>query len=68
MLPAGVRRTLYHIALERGFEDAVVRRCVIRPVFALLEAAQAMETRIVAMLGGGATEPQGPTDRDGGST
>ena len=68
MLPAAVSRTLYHIALERGFEDAVVQRCVIRPVLALLEGAQAMETRIVATLGGDAAESPWRTDRDGGGS
>jgi NAD(P)H-quinone oxidoreductase subunit 5 len=66
LLPAGASRTLYHISLERGFEDAVVQRFVIRPVLRLLEGAQAMETRIVATLGGDAADSTRRTDRDGG--
>ena len=52
LLPAGLRATLYRIALERGFEDALVGRFVVAPVLATLEAAAEFERRLVARLGG----------------
>ena len=52
LLPAGLRATLYRIALERGFEDALVGRFVVAPVLAALEAAAEFERRLVARLGG----------------
>ena len=69
LLPDRFARGLYRIALERGFEDVVVYRLVIRPVLALLEGAQAAESRLVAALGGTdpAADPRRP-DRDGGAT
>ena len=67
LLPDRFGRCLYRIALERGFEDAAVQRFVIRPVLALLEGAQAAETRLVELAGGADAEPR-RTDRDGGAT
>lgn len=68
LLPHRVGRGLYRIALERGFEDAVVERLVVRPVLALLAWAQAAEERLVATIGGTdpAADPRRP-DRDGGA-
>jgi NAD(P)H-quinone oxidoreductase subunit 5 len=65
LLPSRLGRSLYRIALERGFEDAAVQRLVIRPVLSLLEGAQAAETRFVE-LAGGVDEERRRTDRDGG--
>ena len=52
LLPAGLRATLYRIALDRGFEDAWVGRFVVAPVVAALHAAAEFERRLVARLGG----------------
>jgi NAD(P)H-quinone oxidoreductase subunit 5 len=52
LLPAGLRATLYRIALDRGFEDAWVGRYLVAPVVRALEAAADFERRLVARLGG----------------
>jgi NADH-quinone oxidoreductase subunit L len=68
LLPERFGKSLYRISLERGFEDAAVQRFVIRPVLALLEGAQAAESRLVAAIGGddSAADPRRP-DGDGGA-
>ncbi|MFM7411753.1 MAG: proton-conducting transporter membrane subunit [Planctomycetota bacterium] len=53
LLPTGLGRHLYHLALERGFEEAIVLRAVVRPLLAALAAADAFERRWVRLLGGG---------------
>ncbi|MFM7244717.1 MAG: proton-conducting transporter membrane subunit [Planctomycetaceae bacterium] len=52
LLPPGVERHLYHLALERGFEETLVSRLVVRPLLAILVAADRAERRWVARLGG----------------
>lgn len=68
LLPDAVGRRLYHVALERGFEESVVQRLVIRPVVAVLETANTAERRWVRFIGGD-TAADGPPrpDRDGGA-
>jgi len=68
LLPASFARGLYHVALERGFEESFVQRGVVRPILAVLEWAWACERRWIARLGGGdpgAERLRG--DRDGGA-
>jgi NAD(P)H-quinone oxidoreductase subunit 5 len=68
LLPDAVGRSLYHVALERGFEESVVQRFVARPVVAVLEAANAAEQRWVRFIGGGTVADVPPRpDRDGGA-
>lgn len=52
LVPAGLRATLYRIALDRGFEDAWIGRFVVAPVLAALRQAAEFERRFVARLGG----------------
>jgi NADH:ubiquinone oxidoreductase subunit 5 (subunit L)/multisubunit Na+/H+ antiporter MnhA subunit len=56
LLPRNLSRHLYHLALERGFEETVVSRCVVRPLLAALMAADRAERRWVAVLGGTAAD------------
>jgi NAD(P)H-quinone oxidoreductase subunit 5 len=51
LLPRGLSRHLYHLALERGFEETVVSRLVVRPLLAVLTAADRLERRWIATLG-----------------
>ena len=59
-------RSLYHIALERGFEEAVVTRLVVLPLMAMLKAADGLERRWTTLLGGGSTEGRMRHDSSGG--
>lgn len=52
VLPPAVRTAVYHIALERGYEEAVIGRLVVEPVLGALRAAAAFERRVVALLAG----------------
>jgi NADH-quinone oxidoreductase subunit L len=54
LLPAGVVKRLYRVALDRGLDEPLVARFVVRPVRATLEAAAAAERRWVEFLGGAA--------------
>ena len=56
LLPRNLSRHLYHLALERGFEETVVSRFVVRPLLAALMAADRAERRWVAVLGGTAAD------------
>ncbi|RLS76071.1 MAG: oxidoreductase [Planctomycetota bacterium] len=69
LLPDAVVRGLYQVALERGFEESVVQRWIVRPVVAVLEAASAAERRWVGFIGAepAADVPPRP-DRDGGAS
>jgi NAD(P)H-quinone oxidoreductase subunit 5 len=53
LLPPGVERHLYHLALERGFEETIVSRLVVRPLLSMLVAADRAERRWIERLGGG---------------
>ena len=66
LLPRRVSRSLYHIALERGFEEAVVTRLVVLPLMAMLKAADGLERRWTTLLGGGSTEGRMRHDSSGG--
>lgn len=52
MLPAAVRKTLYRIALERGYTEVVIGQVVIDPILCILKAAAQCERNIVKRLGG----------------
>jgi NADH:ubiquinone oxidoreductase subunit 5 (subunit L)/multisubunit Na+/H+ antiporter MnhA subunit len=65
LLPRGLERHLYHLALERGFEETIVSRLVVRPLLALLTAADRLERRWIATLGGG--DDRGRRDGTGGT-
>jgi len=65
LLPPGVERHLYHVALERGFEETIVSRVIVRPLLATLVAADQAERRWVATLGGGGDDV-GRRDAQGG--
>ena len=56
LLPRNLSRHLYHLALERGFEETVVSRFVVRPLLSALMAADRAERRWVAVLGGTAAD------------
>ncbi|MFM9025059.1 MAG: proton-conducting transporter membrane subunit [Planctomycetaceae bacterium] len=63
LLPGGLVRRLYRVALERGYDEPILRRLVVGPVLAVLEAAAAAERRWVALLGGAMDERRhGPDD------
>ena len=66
LLPASVERRLYRIALDRGFADTLILRFCVEPVLRLLEAANAAESRIVAVLGGQAANARSRRRREGG--
>jgi len=51
-LPAAWQHALYRVALDRGYEEMVVSRLVVRPVLRLLDRAAAAESRWIAWLGG----------------
>ena len=51
-LPAAWQHALYRVALDRGYEEMVVSRLVIRPVLQLLDRAAVAEKRWIAWLGG----------------
>ena len=65
LLPRNLSRHLYHLALERGFEETVVSRFVVRPLLAALMAADRAERRWVAVLGGTAADTS-TRDHNGG--
>ena len=56
LLPRNLSRHLYHLALERGFEETDVSRFVVRPLLSALMAADRAERRWVAVLGGTAAD------------
>lgn len=51
LLPASAQRTLYRIALERGFEEMAVMRGVVGPAVRLLERAAEAERSFTNWLG-----------------
>ena len=51
ILPASWQKTLYRIALDRGYEEAAVGRLVVRPATWLIDQAAAAERRWIAWLG-----------------
>jgi NAD(P)H-quinone oxidoreductase subunit 5 len=65
LLPRGLSRHLYHLALERGFEEAIVSRFVVRPLLAALTMADGVERRWIAILGG-TTDDASRRDSSGG--
>ena len=65
LLPRGLSRHLYHLALERGFEEAIVSRLVVRPLLAALTMADGVERRWIAILGG-TTDDASRRDSSGG--
>jgi NAD(P)H-quinone oxidoreductase subunit 5 len=65
LLPRNLSRHLYHLALERGFEETVVSRFVVRPLLSALMAADRAERRWVAVLGGTAADTS-TRDHNGG--
>ena len=56
LLPRNLSRHLYHLALERGFEETLVSRLVVRPLLAALTMADGVERRWIAILGGTADD------------
>ena len=67
LLPGRLSRMLYHVALERGYEESVVSRMAVRPLVVAIEWADARERAWVAFLGGESTEPRRHGDPGGGS-
>jgi NADH-quinone oxidoreductase subunit L len=65
LLPPGFSRHLYHLALERGFEETLVSRFVVRPLLAALTTADRVERRWIATLGG-TTDDAARRDSSGG--
>jgi len=65
LLPPGVERHLYHLALERGFEETIVSRAIVRPLLAMLVAADRAERGWVAWLGGGGDDAEHRNARGG---
>jgi NAD(P)H-quinone oxidoreductase subunit 5 len=51
-LPESARTALYHVALERGYEEATVGRLIVAPVLAALRTATNLESRWVDILAG----------------
>jgi len=51
LLPAAVQRSLYRVALERGFEEMAVMRIVVGPAVRLLERLAGLERAWTAWLG-----------------
>jgi NADH:ubiquinone oxidoreductase subunit 5 (subunit L)/multisubunit Na+/H+ antiporter MnhA subunit len=52
LLPAGARRWLYRLALERGQHDAALERLLVRPVLALSIGLDRLERAWTDLLGG----------------
>lgn len=52
LMPPAWQRSIYRIALDRGYEEMVVGRFVVAPVLRVLERAAAAERRWIAWLGG----------------
>ncbi len=67
LLPAGLARRLYRVALERGFDEPLLVRFIVGPVRIALESAAAAERRWVAYLGG-STHTAARHGDDGGAT
>ncbi len=68
LLPKGVSRGLYHIALERGFEETFVSGLFVRPLLAALISADALERRWVATLGGGPADDRPRDFKEGAAS
>ena len=66
LLPRPLSRSLYHVALERGFDESLVARAFVRPWLAALEWADAAERRWVGLLGGEPADARGRQDANGG--
>ena len=64
LLPAGVQRQLYRVALDRGFEEMAIIRGVINPVWTLLERLAGLEKAWTDWLGRSPRSPR--PGRDGG--
>ncbi|MGI9176831.1 MAG: proton-conducting transporter membrane subunit, partial [Pirellulales bacterium] len=67
VLPRRMARSLYHVALERGFEETFISGLVVRPLLAVLTSADDLERRWVTLLGGGAADARSRRSSDGGS-
>jgi NADH-quinone oxidoreductase subunit L len=63
LLPPRMARSLYHVALERGFEESLISGLFVRPLLAALIAADRLERRWAAILAGGSADARPP---DGG--
>ena len=66
LVPRRFERHLYHLALERGFEETIVSRLVVRPLLAALVAADRAERHWVATLGGESHDDRHRGDANGG--
>jgi NAD(P)H-quinone oxidoreductase subunit 5 len=66
LLPERISRWLYRVAIERGFEESVVSRVVVRPLLGAIEWANAREREWVGWLGGSSANLRGGRDADGG--
>lgn len=53
ILPARVRAWVYHIAMERGFFDALLQEFIVRPFVAVFRWCDGMERRWTDLLSGG---------------
>lgn len=58
-LPAGLQRWLYRFALERGYFDSLLDRCVARPFVRVFRALDAVEDRWARWLDGDADSAAG---------
>jgi NADH:ubiquinone oxidoreductase subunit 5 (subunit L)/multisubunit Na+/H+ antiporter MnhA subunit len=65
LLPAGLMRRVYRVALDRGYDEPALQRLVVGPVLRILERAATLERRWVEFLGGAAETGRG---RDDGGT
>jgi NAD(P)H-quinone oxidoreductase subunit 5 len=65
LLPRGVARGLYHVALERGFDESFVSALFVRPLLATLTSADALERRWVAFLGGSSADTRSRRSSNG---
>ncbi|MBE7494021.1 MAG: oxidoreductase [Verrucomicrobiaceae bacterium] len=61
-LPLSTQRRLYRFALERGYLDSLLEKCVARPFVAFFRGLDALETKWARLLDGETKAKEAPRD------
>jgi NADH-quinone oxidoreductase subunit L len=61
-LPLSTQRRLYRFALERGYLDSLLEKCIARPFVAFFRGLDALETKWARLLDGETKAKEAPRD------
>ena len=61
-LPLAMQRWLYRFALERGYLDTLLEKCIARPFVSLFRGLDELETKWAKLLDGEPKAKESPRD------